>query len=70
MENHRRLHCVVGSIVFLTALSVYFRTAAPTVAFWDCGEFISTSSELGVPHPPGAPLYTLLGRLFSFSLTF
>ena len=52
---------LVGSLVFLLTLTVYFLTVAPTVAFWDCGEFITTSYILGVPHPPGAPLYTLLG---------
>tara|TARA_Y100000588_G_scaffold225334_1_gene239255 strand:- start:8686 stop:11199 length:2514 start_codon:yes stop_codon:yes gene_type:complete len=56
---------LVGSLVFLLTLTVYFLTVAPTVAFWDCGEFITTSYILGVPHPPGAPLYTLLGRIFS-----
>ena len=60
-----QLNRIVGSFVFLFTLTVYFLTVAPTVAFWDCGEFITTSYILGVPHPPGAPLYTLLGRIFS-----
>ncbi len=51
--------------VFLVSFVVYFRTLAPTASFWDCGEFITCSYLLGVPHPPGAPLYLLIGRLFT-----
>lgn len=63
--NFASLNRIVGAAVFAFTLICYFVTVAPTVAFWDCGEFITTSYILGVPHPPGAPLYTLLGRIFS-----
>jgi len=43
---------------------VYFLTVQPSVSFWDCGEFIAASYYLQVPHPPGAPLFLLIGRLF------
>jgi len=49
----------------LVAFIFYYITKAPTVSFWDCGEFISTSYIFGVPHPPGNPLYIAIGRLFT-----
>ena len=59
----QKLNRLAAAIVFLATLTVYVLTVTPTVAFWDCGEFIATSYILGVPHPPGAPLYTLVGRI-------
>ncbi len=51
--------------VFVVSLAVFIKTAAPTVSFWDSGEFIACAFTLGIPHPPGAPLYLLIGRLFT-----
>ena len=65
MQNNALLHRLVGVGVFLITLAMYLKTVAPTVSFWDCGEFIACSYIMGVPHPPGALLYILLGRLFS-----
>ena len=56
----------VGWFIFILTLGVYFRTLEPTTSFWDCGEFIAAAYKLQVPHAPGAPLFLLIGRLFSF----
>jgi hypothetical protein len=56
---------ILGGLSFLLVLATYLKTVAPTVSFWDCGEFIACSYTLGIAHPPGAPLYLLIGRIFS-----
>ena len=63
--NPAVMHRCAGVAVFLISFGLYLLTMAPSVSFWDTGEFIATSYTLSVPHPPGSPLYVLLGRLFS-----
>ncbi len=63
--NFKKLNDLVGWGVFLIATFVYFATLEPTASWWDCGEYIATAYKLQVGHPPGAPLFQMLGRFFS-----
>lgn len=60
-----RLHKIIAALIFIFASIIYLMTVAPTLSFWDCGEFIACSYKMAVPHPPGAPLFIMLGRVFS-----
>jgi len=63
--NRKRIDRLTAGLVFLWALGLYVATVAPTVSFWDPGERIASVYTLQVMHPPGAPFYLLLGRLFA-----
>ena len=63
--NSRLVERIVAVVVFGYALAIYLLTVAPTTSFWDAGEFIAIANRLQVSHPPGAPFYMLVGRLFS-----
>src|SRR5215203_2219079 len=62
--NFKRLNNIAGWIVFLVASTVYIMTAEKNGSLWDCGEFVASCFKLQIPHPPGAPLFVILGRFF------
>ncbi len=61
----KKINLLGGWAAFAIALIVYLLTLEPTVSLWDCGEFIASSYKLQVGHPPGAPLWLMIGRVFS-----
>ncbi len=65
MYQHDRTNTIIGWSLGGFALIMYMLTTAPVVGFWDNGEFIAVGYTLGVGHPPGSPLYTLITRLFA-----
>ena len=62
--DFKKINNWTGWGVTLIACAVYVMTIEATGSFWDCGEFISSAYKLQIPHPPGAPMFVLLGRLF------
>jgi tetratricopeptide (TPR) repeat protein len=61
--NTRRIHYLFAGASFLVALIVYMATMQPSIPFWDCGEFAGAAWAMQVPHPPGSPLWTIIGRI-------
>jgi len=65
MDPYKKLNRLIGWIVFAISSLVYLLTVEPTASWWDCGEYIATAYKLQVGHPPGAPLFQIIGRFFS-----
>jgi len=65
MKKYNLINNIAGWIIFAIAATTYILTIEPTASFWDCSEFIASSYKLEVGHPPGAPLFMIVGRLFS-----
>src|SRR5210317_1780268 len=63
--NFSKWNSILGWITFAIALTTYVLTLEPTVSYWDCGEYIATSVKLEVGHPPGAPLFQMMGAFFA-----
>ena len=65
MISYRKVNNITGWVIFAIATLVYMLTIEPTASWWDCGEYIATAFKLQVGHPPGAPLFQIIGRFFS-----
>lgn len=63
--DFKKSNNIVGMFVLIVASFVFLSTVEPSTSLWDCGEYISTSNKLEVGHPPGAPTFMMIGRLFS-----
>lgn len=63
--NFKKWNTIIGWFAFAIALVTYTLTVEPTLSFWDCGEYISTAAKLEVGHPPGAPLFQMIGAFFA-----
>ncbi len=62
-KKFKLINTILGVIIGIVASAVYIMTAEPTVSWWDCGEYIATTSKLLVGHPPGAPTFQIIGRI-------
>lgn len=67
--NFKKWNTILGWFTFGIALLTYTLTVEPTMSFWDCGEYIATAAKLEVGHPPGAPLYQMMGAFFAMFAT-
>jgi hypothetical protein len=63
--NQQRINNLTGWAVFGISFLIYVLTLEPTLSLWDCGEFLTSAWKLEINHSPGAPLFMLLGRVFS-----
>src|SRR5689334_14192818 len=62
--NFKKVNNLTGWAVFIVALATYALTREARGSLWDCGEFVASADKMQLPHPPGAPLFVLIGRFF------
>src|SRR5690606_13668197 len=67
--NFKKWNTISGWFAFAIALITYSLTVEPTISFWDTPEYIATSAKLQIGHPPGAPLFQIIGAFFSMFTT-
>ena len=63
-RQYSRINDICGWVVFAIALATYWLTLEPTASLWDCGEYVAQAAMLEVGHPPGNPIFMLMGRVF------
>lgn len=70
MKEFKNIKWTFGGVAFLITFIVYAMTVQPSVPFWDCGEFSAAATWQQVPHPPGAPLFLIFGKIFQIIIPF
>lgn len=68
--NNKQIKIIFGTLVFLMSSIVYLMTVQDSVPFWDCSEFSGAAIWQQVPHPPGAPLFLMIGKMFDVLIPF
>ena len=63
--DFKKYNRILGISTGILSFVVFALTVEPTASYWDCAEYISTSAKLQIGHPPGAPLFQMLGAIFS-----